>query len=378
MKSELRAQGGEETSSSSDAGCGGEPQQPGAGELASGAELVDRFFDAAPVGLALLDPELRLIRINRLLAQVAEAHEITPGQPIAEALSGFATPELLAEARRVLATDEASRRIEIVVSAAEPAEAPRTFVETCHAIRGSTGVVGLGLVVREVTQRRRQEEFQERVLGIVGHDLRSPLAAVRISAQLLRRALTDPRQTRLLAVVEGATRRMQRIVEDLLDYTQVRVSGGIPIRPRGTDVAQVCREVVGEALAADPARNALCEGEGDPTAEVDPDRLGQALANVVGNAFRYGAAERAVEVRWHGEPGEVVVDVTNHGPTIPPELLGHVFEPFRRGVHQGGEGGLGLGLFIARHVVGAHGGTLIVRSEEDETCFTVRLPRRRG
>jgi signal transduction histidine kinase len=74
----------------------------------------------------------------------------------------------------------------------------------------------------------------------------------------------------------------------------------------------------------------------------------------------------------------VVVDVTNHGPTIPPELLGHVFEPFRRGVHQGGEGGLGLGLFIARHVVGAHGGTLIVRSEEDETCFTVRLPRRRG
>ncbi len=353
---------------------GGEPS--GSEALTAIPALLEGLFEAAPLGLGLLDRELRLIRVNARLARLAELTSLTPGRPVTEALPAFASPELLDEARRVLATGEPSRELELTLG--EGPEGRRVFVEFCHAIQGAGGLLGLGLVVQDVTRRRRQEEFQERVVGIVGHDLRSPLAALRISAQILARGLADPRQGRLLNVIQGAAERMQRIIEDLLDYTRARVGAGIPVRPRATDVSQVCREVVGEALAADPARQARCEGEGDAVAELDPDRLGQALANVVGNAFRYGAPEQAVEVRWHGEPAEVVVEVTNQGPPIPPELIAEVFEPFRRGVHQTGEGGLGLGLFIARHIIEAHGGSLAVRSAEGETCFTVRLPRRRG
>ncbi|WP_176069066.1 sensor histidine kinase [Anaeromyxobacter diazotrophicus] len=380
--SELRAQAEEgEPSGPADQPGRGEPPQ-GEGEvLAAAASLLDGFFDAAPVGLALLDRELRVIRVNDVLARLAGRPGLVPGGPLEVVLPALASPELLAAARRAVAAGETSP--ELAIAAGEepgrPPEARRALVATCYALRGTAGILGVGLVVQDVTRRRQQQEFHERVLGIVGHDLRSPLAAVRISAQILGRAAPDPRHARLLGVIEGAARRMQRIIEDLLDYTAARVGGGIPIRPSSVDVAQVCREVVAEALAADPDRVARCEGEGDPVAELDPDRLGQALANVVGNAFRYGTPEHAIEVRWRGEPDAVVVEVSNRGPIIPPELVGHVFEPFRRGVHPGGEGGgLGLGLFIARHIVAAHGGELTLRSDAGETCFTVTLPRRRG
>lgn len=341
------------------------------------AELLEGQFEAAPVGLALLDPALRVIRVNGRLARLARPAAEGWGQAVDEVLPALASPELLAAARRALATGEESGEVEVPAAAGAEAEERRCHAVTCYPIPGRAGPVAVGLLVRDVTQRRRQQEFQERVLGIVGHDLRSPLAAIRISAQLLARGVTDPRHQRLVGVVEGAARRMQHLVEDLLDYTLARVGGGIPLRPRRCDVAEVCREVVAEAVAADPARTVRCEGEGDPVVEGDPDRLAQALANVVGNALRYGAPEHAVELRWRGEPDALVVEVSNRGPTIPPELLAHVCEPFRRGLHAGGEGGLGLGLFIARHIAAAHGGALAVRSAEGETCFALRLPRRR-
>jgi phosphoserine phosphatase RsbU/P len=101
------------------------------------------------------------------------------------------------------------------------------------------------------------------------------------------------------------------------------------------------------------------------------------LANLLGNALSYSPAATPVRVTWRGEEGALAVEVANQGPPIPPELMPHLFEPFRRGPGtQAGKKGLGLGLFIARQIVLAHGGSIEARSSASEgTVFTVRLPR---
>jgi PAS domain S-box-containing protein len=339
---------------------------------------LDAIVDHAPLGIAFLDREMRYRRVNRVLAELnGTAPEDHLGRTPRELLPGLPADQLEEAFRRVLETGEPLVDVEVVGEGPAAPGKLRTTLASWYAIRVGDETLGAGVLVREVTAEREAEEFQKHVMGIVGHDLRSPLQAMYAAAAMLSRgAALDERQTRLVERIESSARRMQEIVRAIFDYTQARSPNGVPMQPRPCDVAEICRALAQEAEIANPGREVRVGGEGDTAGEWDPGRLAQMIGNLVANAIRYGPPEIPVEVRWSGGPDEVTLEVANRGPPIPESTLARIFEPFRRGAAQPRGEGLGLGLFIARAVALAHGGRLAARSSpEDGTVFTAVLPR---
>ncbi len=220
----------------------------------------------------------------------------------------------------------------------------------------------------------RAAEVQERLVGVVGHDLRTPLAAIRMSTELLMRRGTLPAdEARVLARIASSAARMARIIRDLLDFTRVRSEGAIPIQPRPCDLAELARHAVAELQSAHPGRDVLLDLPASAPVVADPDRLAQAISNLVGNALQHGPRDALVTVSVGPAAGELRVH--NEGPPIRPDLLDVIFEPFHQGCSGCEPGSLGLGLFIVREVMRAHEGSVEVRSTAAEgTVFTLRVP----
>jgi PAS domain S-box-containing protein len=254
----------------------------------------------------------------------------------------------------------------------------------------SGAIIGLTGAATDITdQKRAQEElaqalvFRERMMGILGHDLRNPLSAVRALASLLLERGDLPADVREnLAEIGRAGQRMLEMIETLLDFTRDRFEGSLPIAPVPTDLHEVCRAVVDELRAAEPGRTIELTSDGDGRGTWDPARIAQVVSNLVGNALRHGAQDGTVRVWVGGDADEAVLAVENQGPAIPPELMAVMFEPFSRGSalrNASHAPGLGLGLYIVSQIVSAHGGTIAVHSSEERgTRFTLRLPRASG
>jgi signal transduction histidine kinase len=254
------------------------------------------------------------------------------------------------------------------VSAGEASE-PR------NAARDGTA---LARAQREAEEARHAVELQERLVGVVGHDLRTPLAAIQMGiALLLRKGGLSPDQERTVGRLGASAGRMTAIIRDLLDFTRVRKEGAIPLEPKPVDLAEVCRRAVTELRQAHPNRGiALATPPAIPLVG-DPERLLQVASNLVGNAIQHSPPESEVVVRLIASAAEAILEVHNDGAPIPAELLPDLFEPFRQAVRgPDPTGSIGLGLFIVRALVDAHGGRVEARSTSDEgTTFTVRLPR---
>lgn len=224
------------------------------------------------------------------------------------------------------------------------------------------------LAIADATARR-----QDTNIGIVAHDLRAPLGAIRTGVALLR--MTAHLPERAIAISERIDRsceRMAVMIRDILDFARGRLGGGIPLARGRMDLDAACRAIVGEAEAAHPAARIATSTSGDTQGTWDQARVEQVLSNLVANAVEHG--DGTVAVRISGEDASrVIVSVHNKGPSIPQERLCHVFEPFQRGEERGS--GLGLGLFIAREIVRAHSGKIDLTSTPQGTTFTVSLPR---
>ncbi|AKF79384.1 histidine kinase [Myxococcus fulvus 124B02] len=241
--------------------------------------------------------------------------------------------------------------------------------------------------MQDVTERRateeearRRAEFEQLLIGIVGHDLRNPLSAITMaSTTLLRRENLDERQRKVIDRILSSANRATRMLRDVLDFTQARLGGGIPMQPRPLDLHELTRQVLDEVRLAHPERTLELEYGGSGAGLWDADRLAQVITNLVNNAISYSPGHCPVLVRTHGTRDCVALSVHNMGDPIPTELLSHLFEPMKRAERpesRDGRGGLGLGLFIVKHIVDAHGGRLRVRSNaRDGTLFMVRLPR---
>jgi signal transduction histidine kinase len=245
-------------------------------------------------------------------------------------------------------------------------------------------VTAAGLAARSEMRRREEQaqerlrllELQERILGIVSHDLRTPLSAIQTGAKLLARSELAPEQARIAELVHSSSRRMERIIADLLDYTRTRARKGIPLSIRTTDAGEVCARVAEEAALSGDGAVVEVQRAGDLSGKWDPDRLEQALGNLVANAVRHAQRGTPVRIRASGDPDLVRIEVENEGPHIPPEVVRSVFDPFQGSAR--GPASLGLGLFIVRTIVEAHGGTVEVESAPSRpVTFTIRLPRSR-
>lgn len=235
----------------------------------------------------------------------------------------------------------------------------------------------------EVNKHAMQQriEFEEQLIGIVSHDLRNPLQAIMTSASsLLRSEGLDERNLERLGRILSGAERANRMIRDLLDFTQARLGGAIPLTRKQVDLSGVARQVVDEILLVSPERCIQIETFGDGHGSMDADRIAQVISNLVGNAVKYSPTDSPITVRVRGTEGELELHVHNAGPPIPPELLPRLFEPFQRGASSDPAGrSIGLGLYIVREIIASHGGRVEVRSEPGEgTTFTLRLPRRVG
>jgi CheY-like chemotaxis protein len=216
---------------------------------------------------------------------------------------------------------------------------------------------------------------------MLGHDLRNPLAAILTSARLaVRRGGLPVGEQKTIARIVSSGERMERMIDQILDMTRARQRGGIPLRREPKDVSLSVVKAVEEARAghAEAVLEVEVAPDGRLVASIDADRVEQVLSNLIGNAIVHSPAGRPVRIAVRSDAAFVVVTVHNEGPPILEELQRTLFDPFTRAhsPKQERSRGLGLGLYIAEHIVRAHGGAIALESTvEYGTTFAFTMPR---
>lgn len=341
------------------------------------------LVDDTPENLVALEALLRRDGLEILIANSGrEALELLLRYDVALALLDVQMPEMdgfeLAELMRGSAR---TRHVPIIFVTAGTRDPQRVFkgyesgaVDFLfkpidpHILRSKVGVfLDLAAQREALASALRLNEY---FIGVLGHDLRTPLGAMIASVDLLD--ANDEVQRSALRRMENAGDRMTALVEQLLDLTRARLGQGMGFASRRehTDVGALLRRAVDEFRPIHPERTLVCEA-GPCVASVDPDRMLQVFANLVGNAVSHGAPG-PITARVHCDT-IAIIEIHNHG-AIPGEQLPTLFEPFHQ--TRPGSRGLGLGLFIASEIVKAHGGAIDVESTVGGgTTMRVRIPR---
>ena len=218
-------------------------------------------------------------------------------------------------------------------------------------------------------------------LGTLIHDIRNPLNTILQSAQLLEMFVgEDERKGRLFTQIQRSAMRIGELVAQLIDTVRVRLGKPLPLSRTPMDIAETAALAVEELQSVNPKRKILLSAPGQIVGEWDGVRIGQIISNLVANALRHGRVDSPVTVSVTGNPDEAIISVHNEGRPISPDNLATIFDPLTRGLAKAQEDpdrmSLGLGLFITRQIVLAHGGSIGVESSAGKgTTFTARLPR---
>lgn len=223
---------------------------------------------------------------------------------------------------------------------------------------------------------------QNMFLAILGHDLRNPLGTVVTGSSFVMQALDIPPRYVLVATrMFNSAKRMSKLINDLIDFTRSHLGPGIPVRVKQGSIVAVCEEVVNELRTFHAEKQIDLHVPPQLDAIFDEGRIAQVLSNLIGNAIQYGSGDAPVKVEVSGTDNEVVIAVNNRGATIPSEKLSSVFDPMVRIAANVTNdylerSSLGIGLYISREIVHAHGGKVALASNDDEgTTFTVTMPR---
>lgn len=218
-------------------------------------------------------------------------------------------------------------------------------------------------------------------LGILGHDLRTPLSAILLGADvLLRTDSLDTRSTKTASRIYSSVKRATRIVGDLLDFTRSQLGPGIPVNRTKVDIAPVCDRIVDECRTVHPEVEIVFSSTNPAVGHFDSPRLEQIFSNLVGNAIQHGDGHSPVTITLGIFERELRFSVHNSGAAIPPEVLPTLFNPMGRyspkaSAAHGPYASLGLGLFISSQIACAHNGCIDVTSDAIAgTEFVVRLP----
>lgn len=211
------------------------------------------------------------------------------------------------------------------------------------------------------------------LLAMLGHDLRDPLHAIQMAATILQR---DERQQTLARRIQSSSARMQRLISQVTDLSQLRISNAMPTELRSVDLAALLADLVDESRTAHPGVEHRLELPARCMAMVDADRIAQVISNLLGNALHHGACLRPLQVALVRQQDNLVISVRNEGPPISMLAAGTLFDPFKAaGLHNvRNPGGMGLGLYIVQEIVKAHRGTITYHYEAPHVVFSVVLP----
>lgn len=222
------------------------------------------------------------------------------------------------------------------------------------------------------------ERWRNIFLGVLGHDLRSPLGTIVMTSELIAHMAVDaPIATAAQRLIRSGE-RMRELLDRLLVYNRARIGIGFEVEKKDVDLAQECREEIELLQASMPGTRIDFQSPGSLRGMFDAGRIREALANLVVNARKYGARGGGIRVELRDDGASAALAVSNSGEPIPPETLDLMFEPLRRGGVSGGESeqtSLGLGLFIVNQIAQAHAGTIRAESGNGTTTFKLSLPR---
>ena len=218
--------------------------------------------------------------------------------------------------------------------------------------------------------------LREQFIAVLGHDLRTPLSAIRMSADLLETKVEDKRSLNFIAAIRNSSVRMGVLIENILDFARGRLGGGIPVqRKLVDDLQRTLRMTLEEVQVSHPQATFIHTLDVPTGVYCDALRISQLLSNLLGNAVTHGSISEPIVLNAWAENGEFVISLTNQGTPIAPHLIPLLFEPFSRSEAGQRCEGLGLGLYIASQIATAHNGSLSVTSDsESGTCFVARFP----
>ena len=228
----------------------------------------------------------------------------------------------------------------------------------------------------DLLDERRTAELREQFIGVLGHDLRNPLASIDAGMRVLLRNSDRLKTPEIILGIQKSVLRMAGIVDNIMDFARGRLGGGLSIkRDANQPLTPVLEQVIAELRSVWP--DVAIEVEIDIKEPVDCDRgkMGQLFSNVLSNAITYGDQGRPVRVTARTIGSTFELAVTNYGEPISKKAMQNLFKPYTRG-DRPSQQGLGLGLYIASQIAKAHGGTLHASSTPDETIFVFEMPQR--
>ncbi len=352
-----------------------ELEQKAQQELAARRESEARFhavWEATSEALALSDSEGMVLAVNPAYCALygRDAAEII-GHEFAVIFPEAERPGAMEQYRAVFADPNPPRSYETRVQRPDGIE--RIVEARADFLVQDEERVAMISAIRDVTDRKRLDQAQRDFVAMAGHDLASPLTVLRARAQLLQRRQRYDEES--IAAILEQTARMDRLIGDLRELAQVE-GGGLSIQREDVDLVALAHEAV-ERVRTLPITHAvsLVTPETPVVVAGDRDRLGQVLDNLLGNAVKYSAGGSEVQITVEVVAQEACLHVADQGPGIPVDALPHLFDRFYRGQHAAAEAGLGLGLYISRMLVEAHGGRIRAASAPGAgSTFTIALP----
>jgi PAS domain S-box-containing protein len=371
--------------------------------------LLDNLYETAPVGLAFYDRDFRYVRINESLAAingVPAADHI--GRRVREVLPSLGSG-IEEKLRTVMTTGKPLYNIELTgETRAAPGTLRHWLVNYYPVWEKGGALLGMGSIVVDVTDTKRAEQDRKRAgeerermlaevtqalrsrdefLSIASHELKTPITALELqiasSLKVIReRGSSGLPVQKLVAKLEGASRqttRLTALVNNLLDVARI-TSGPLAISPREVDLREIVRGVLTrhQELIERSQAQVTVDAVTPVVGRWDSAALETVVGNLVSNAIKYGEG-KPIRITVRVEAGNARLMVSDEGVGIANGDQARIFERFERAVPSEHYGGFGLGLWIARNIVEAHGGSIRVTSEEGVgSTFTVELPLRVG
>jgi signal transduction histidine kinase len=312
-------------------------------------------------------------RIAKSHGEAPASAEVTPAEThaIVRQSSGFTVAQMISEYRAL--------RTSVMILWMPPENIDKSQ-EISDVIRFNEAI-DQALAESVVSYSASVDAARNVFLGILGHDLRSPLGAITLSAEVLLGAADLPlKPTKNISRIYTSVKRATKIVGDLLDFTRSQLGSGIPVRTAPDDLVMACTGMVEEARAFHPDRQIDFESETVLIAEFDKSRMEQVISNLIGNAITHGEPNTPITVSVKEDGKEASLSVHNLGQPIHENDIAKIFNPmvrnFKNGsVEYGSAAGLGLGLYIASAIVTAHKGVIEVHSTARAgTTFLVKIP----